>query len=127
MKELIKKVFSTPIGKYEIVVMKHTIVLIAFLTSSLIWSQKNVRTVSISDLNNSRLPLSDILATDKFTLLSVGGTWCPPCIMQKPFVASLEKQYPQYLKVVYIFARDTAEKVKSNIWFGQCQQCLFFN
>lgn len=93
--------------------MKNLVLLAALLFSSLIWSQSNISKIEISNLNQEKMNMAEVLDRDKFTLLSVGGTWCKPCLLQKPFVASLEKQYPQYLKVVFLFSRDTPEKVKS--------------
>jgi len=97
--------------------MKQYIVVVLILFSICSWCQSNVSDIEITNLNHERLTLSEVISKDKNTLISVGGTWCKPCLLQKPFVASLEKQYPQYLKVIFLFSRDTAEKVKSK--FGE--------
>lgn len=97
--------------------MKLNILIITILFSTLSWGQSDVSNIELTNLNQERIPLSEIISKDKYTLLSIGGTWCKPCLLQKPFVASLEKQYPQYLKVIFIFSRDTAEKVMSQ--FGE--------
>ena len=93
--------------------MKSLFVFFCFLFTNTCWSQSNVSDVEITNLNHENLTLSEVISKDKNALISVGGTWCKPCLLQKPFVASLEKQYPQYLEVVFLFSRDTAKKVKT--------------
>lgn len=97
--------------------MRHLIFPFALFFSILVWGQSNISNTKIENLNLEELQLSEVFDGERHTLISVGGTWCKPCLMQKPFVASLGQQYPQYLKVVFLFWRDTPEKIISK--FGQ--------
>lgn len=97
--------------------MRYLIFPLTLLFSFFVCSQTNISNVKIENLNLDELPLSEVFDGERHTLISVGGTWCSPCLLQKPFVASLGQQYPQYLKVVFLFWRDTPEKIISK--FGQ--------
>jgi len=92
--------------------MRILMLIIALLVSLKALAQTNVSNIKVEDLNRDELAMSAIIDDDRHTLISVGGTWCKPCLLQKPFVASLGQQYPQYLKVVFLFWRDTPEKIK---------------
>jgi len=92
--------------------------LFLFFTST--WSQTNVSKIKVKNLNLEEIILETVLDIERYTLISVGGTWCKPCLLQKPFVASLGKQYPQYLKVIYLYYRDTPEKIKAK--FGDSNE-----
>lgn len=97
--------------------MRLVILNIALFFSIISSGQTNVSHIKIAGLNQNELHLSEVIDDDRHTLISVGGTWCQPCLLQKPFVASLGQQYPQYLKVIFLFWRDTPEKITSK--FGK--------
>lgn len=93
--------------------MRQILLLSALLFSILICGQSNISNLKIENLNLDKLALSEVFDGERNTLISIGGTWCQPCLLQKPFVASLGHQYPQYLKVIFLFWRDTPEKIVS--------------
>lgn len=97
--------------------MKYIIQLIVIFFSVSVYGQTSVLEIKVKNINLEELTLAKVIDKERFTLLSVGGTWCKPCIDQKPFISSLGKQYPQYLKVVYLYYRDTPEKIKTT--FGE--------
>jgi thiol-disulfide isomerase/thioredoxin len=97
--------------------MKSITLLVILFFSISIFGQTNVSDIKVKNMNLDELSLSEAIDGKRYTLLSVGGTWCKPCIDQKPFVASLGKQYPQFLKVIYLYYRDTPEKIKTT--FGE--------
>ena len=93
--------------------MKQLFFLLLIFFSISAFSQTSVLDIKAENINLEELTLSKVFDGERFVLLSVGGTWCKPCLDQKPFTASLGQQYPQYLKVVFLFFTDTPEKIKA--------------
>lgn len=89
---------------------KYVIVLLILINYTL-KAQENISDATLEGLNGEKIQLSNLLDGKRSVLLNVGGTWCKPCLIQKPFVASLGQQFPQYLNVVYLFYRDSSEKI----------------
>lgn len=67
---------------------KYIIVLLLLLSYSL-QAQKNVSEATMDNLKGETIELGNLLDGKRNVLLNIGGTWCKPCLIQKPFVASL--------------------------------------
>lgn len=76
------------------------------------FGQESLMNNTVTDLNGKDLKLSSIEMDNKFLLLSVGGTWCKPCLIQKPYVKSLEKQLSVKLKVIYLFYEKSFDGIR---------------
>ena len=89
---------------------KYALIFIFFI-STITNAQDTVVEITVKNLKGEKIALQKLLDGKRNVLINVGGTWCKPCLSQKPFIASLEKQFPQYLNVAYLFYRDSSDKI----------------
>lgn len=47
----------------------------------------------LTDTNNKRVYLADVLKSNKYTLIDFWGSWCIPCRNDAPYLISLNKKY----------------------------------
>ena len=82
--------------------MRRIILLVFICYSNILFGQKNIPNISITNFQNKSVKIQEELKTDNITILSFWATWCVPCINELDAISEVYEEWQEDLNVELI-------------------------